>query len=36
MNITMTAEAEHRLKAIYAGEGDDAVLRIRESKIGDG
>lgn len=36
MNIKMSTEAEQKLKAIFAKEGADAVLRLRESKIGDG
>lgn len=34
MNITMTAEAKARLAALLEEEGEDAVVRIREAKIG--
>lgn len=34
MNITMTAEAKERLSALLAEEGADAVVRIREVKVG--
>lgn len=36
MNIAMTDDAAERLKTLLEEEGSDAVVRIRESKIGDG
>lgn len=34
MNITLTDDAVARLKAILQDEADDAVVRIREVKVG--
>jgi Fe-S cluster assembly iron-binding protein IscA len=36
MNIRITAEAAGRLTEILRKEGGDAVVRIRETKIGAG
>lgn len=36
MEILITEDAATRLKALLEEEGEDAVVRIRESKIGDG
>lgn len=34
MNIALTNEAKERLAALLKEEGDDAVVRIREVKVG--
>ncbi len=34
MNITITEDAAARLKALLEDEGEDAVVRIREVKVG--
>lgn len=34
MNITLNSDAAARLKALLAEEGEDAVVRIREVKVG--
>jgi Fe-S cluster assembly iron-binding protein IscA len=36
MNIAITDEAAARLRELLEEEGGDAVVRIRETKIGDG
>jgi Fe-S cluster assembly iron-binding protein IscA len=36
MNISITAEAADKLNALLKEEGGDAVVRIRETKIGSG
>jgi Fe-S cluster assembly iron-binding protein IscA len=36
MNIAVTNDAAERLRALLEEEGGDAVVRIRETKIGDG
>ena len=36
MNISITPAAADRLDALLKEEGDDAVVRIREAKIGSG
>jgi Fe-S cluster assembly iron-binding protein IscA len=34
MNITLTDDAADRLRALLENEGEDACIRIRETKIG--
>lgn len=36
LNISMTSEALERLQTILSSEGDDAVVRVRETKVGCG
>lgn len=36
LNITITADAADRLRALLEQEGGEAVVRIREAKIGSG
>lgn len=36
MNIVITEEAAEKLRLLLKKEGSDAVVRIREAKIGDG
>ena len=36
MNITMDKDVAAKLQALLAAEGDDAVVRVREAKVGAG
>lgn len=36
MNITLTDDAAEKLRAILKNESDNAVLRVREAKVGAG
>lgn len=36
MNITITDDAAAKLRALLDDEGDEAVVRIREAKVGAG
>lgn len=36
MNIAITDEASARLRELLESEGDDAVVRVREVKVGAG
>ena len=34
MNVTVTSEAASKLRALLDEEGEDAVVRVRETKVG--
>lgn len=36
MNITINAEAAAKLRELLDTEGSDAVVRVREAKVGSG
>lgn len=36
LNITLTSEAAARLREIIEEEGEDACIRVRETKVGAG